>query len=297
MFDKHVSKKSLQKFSSRTNARNEKETLNKELLNAWDIALNGANADLKIIHCISSRGSVSSIGSGCENSPFLLRPVQSIFSSWDVISTCCLGRKVASDGSVLGRAPLDIHLNLRVPVQNIIGTHLRDVCFNNFAGLEGNVPNGRIINKGSLANSIFNGLERPNKIGFKMNEPYNILRHPDLFREQQVSGTGSYNEVLIVGRPGVRMYMNFPSTELVKLDGVSFRPNYFSRMLIKNSYEEKAMDKFYADLDFIKKILRINSINQLTFSIGRLPAVRNLNISQHFEKAGFRKKSDLVYLL
>lgn len=297
-FDREISSKKLNKFNQRTSERNKNVKKHSHILKAWDAALNRGNPELEIVHSISSRGSVSAIGKRSQNSPFLMRSVESLLSSWDIISACCLlGAKVFPHGVVLGMAPLDIHLNLSVPVQNILGTHLRDVCFNNFAGLDGNVPDGQLIDKGLLAKSIFNGIERPNKHGFKMNEPYNILRHPHQFLNRMLNGIGSYNEILIVGKPGLRMYMNLPCTDLVRLKGISFLPNYFSKILASGSFNELTMSKFNEDLEFIKKLLMVNSLNKFTFSLGRLPVVKRLNFSEHIENAGFRKQTDFTYIL
>lgn len=297
VFSGKTSKKKLAKFKERTQERNDLDRHNRFLLQAWDAALNGPGSDLKLIHCISSRGSVSAIGRMNTDSPFLTRTVDSLLSSWDVISTSCVGRKAKADGSVTGAAPLDIHLNLIVPVQIIIGTHLRDVRFNNHAGLEGNRPGGRVIDKGALSRDIFMGISRPNNHGFRMNERYDILRHPDEFRTSQLSPSCKYNEILIIGRPGVALYMGFPCSQAVKLRSISFRPNYLTAIASTGRYTEQFVIKFREDLEFIKKILRVNSINEIIFSLGQLEAVRRLDLSYHFEMAGFRKQSETVYIL
>lgn len=297
-FDRHVSKKCLKKFSGRTESRNEMERSNSNFLRAWDYELNKkAKPDMMIAHCISSRGSVSAIGRKNIDSPFLTKSVEAVLSSWDVISACCTGAVSNSHGTMEGRVPLDIQLNLRVPVQNILGTHHSDVRFNNFAGLEGNVPHGRVLDKAALAENIFKGIERPNNHGFKMYSPYNILRHPDEFKTKIVTGLGNYNEILLVGKSGVRMYMDFPCTKMIKLRGVSFRPDYLNKLLIKGAYDNKTMSKFEEDMDFIKKILRVNATNKLLFPMGNNPGLKHLNFSFHIEKAGFKKIDEAWYVL
>lgn len=296
-FNKHFSAETLNKFKSRTADRNEKRLRDNEILKAWDEALNAESADLKVVHCISSRSSVSHIGRNVNTSPFLLQPVDVLLSGWDVISTSCIGKKILPDGRVLGVAPLDIHLNLKVPVQNIIGTHHRDVCFNNFAGLENNLPGGRVIDSAMLAKSIFNGIERPNKIGFKMNEPYNILRHPDEFRRNMEQAIGSYNEIIIIGRPGVKLYIDFPCTNAIKLTSISFRPNYIRDILITGRLNDMFIRNFREDMIYIKRLLRMNNVNKVIFSLGRVPAFKYTNIASLFEESGFRKQSDTIFLL
>ena len=297
-FDRSISKKCLKKFSERTQVRNEREKINSDILRAWDYELNKkARPDLMIAHCISSRGSVSAIGKKNTNSPFLTKTVEAALSSWDVISACCTGAVLNSNGIMEGRVPLDIQLNLRVPVQNILGTHHSDVRFNNFSGLEGNVPHGRVLDKAALTESIFKGIERPNDHGFKMSGPYNILRHPNEFLRKIVARVGNYNEILLVGKTGVRMYMDFPCTEMIKLRGVSFRPNYLIKLLIKREYDEETLSKFEEDMEFIKKILRINASNRLLFPMGRHPGLRRLKFSYHIEKAGFITVDGSSYVL
>lgn len=281
VFNKPFSSGSLSKFQTRTAERNEKTLKDILILKAWDRALNSESADLKIVHCISSRGSVSHIGRSINTSPFLLKPADALLATWDTISTSCIGGRILPDGRVLGVAPLDIHLNLKVPVQNIIGTHHHDVCFNSFAGLEGNLPNGRVIDSAMLAKNIFNGVEKPNKIGFKMNEPYNILRHPDEFRRNMEQAIGSYNEIIIIGKPGVKLYMDFPCTSAIKLTSISFRPNYIRQVLATGRLDETFICKFKEDMTYIKRLLRMN----------------NINITSHFESAGFRKQCDTVFVL
>jgi len=297
VFDRKISRKRLSAFKARTDQRNQDEQKKVDILKAWDRALNSADRDLKIVHCISCRGSTSHIGTAVRTSPFLFSPAGQLLSTWDVISASCIGGKAIRGGQQLGAAPLDIHLNLIVPVQNIIGTHFSDVCFNNFAGLEGNLPGGRVIDKNLLAESILKGRERPNDHGFKMHEPYNILRHPDEFRTRMIKGIGNYNEILLIGRPGVRLYTHFPCTDVIKLKDISFRPNYIVNSMRTGSCNEEFIRKFNEDLEFIKKLLRINGTNKLIFSLGKHPAVQALNLSIHFEAAGFRKQSDLIYIL
>lgn len=259
-FRKKVSQKKINLFKARTNHRNIEIDHNTKILKQWDLALNSTGADLKLIHAISPEGSVSSIGRDI-TSPFLSRPVETILSGWDVISTSCVPSADPTEHEPNSYGALDIYLDLRVPVQNILGTHTRDVCFDTFAGLENGLPGGRVIDKAALADTIRYGIEAPNPHNFEMDKPYNTLQSPDVFRRW----SRSYNEVLVVGRPGLQMHFGFIATQCIRLKGITYLPEQLKYPLASEKMTRTEMDKFTSDIDFIKKIMKINNLKVINF--------------------------------
>lgn len=238
-------------------------------LEAWDRFLRPPLAKHKIIHGISCLGSATGMNS---NSPFLTKKVEDLFACWDVISTSCVDIIPENNYNRMLTGILDVHLDLQVPKQNILGTFPEDVWFPNFAGMKNNVPNGKCIDRFALADAVFLGQSK-NMSRFKPNTPYNTLEYPkklidESYREKK------YNEILVIGKPGVRLYDDLPPTGRIKLNSISLTPtsvewaldddfddfdDYFDLLLGELSKN----GIFKSELDFIVELMAINSLSYI----------------------------------
>nr|CAX67787.1 hypothetical protein Y69_0020 [Yersinia enterocolitica] len=112
---------------------------------------------------------------------------------------------------------LSIQLHLVVPVQNLLGTHLRDVFFPNFTGLRQRRLARQVVNRYALADKVF---ERKNKLNTYIGTPYNNLKsHVEM---HNALNNDSCNEVLLIGRPNLRLYRDFPATTKILLDSITY---------------------------------------------------------------------------
>jgi len=262
-FDRSINQKSLEAFKKKTELRNNSDQKNVMILKEWKRAL---QKDLRLVHTISARGGLSSGGKeDWKKSPFYdgYRNVETLFSTWDVISTSCVS---FNDHGIYGGVALEIALVLDVPYQNILGTHLRDVWFDNFAGLEGGRPGGKVIDKAALSRNILTGTAKfSGTNGFKMNKPYNTLLHPNSFRNS-IPHSRQYNEVLVIGRSGLFMYPTIPGTEKIKISGIVYNPSYIK---MSSSYMNilslSTREKMAEDLMFLKNIMTLNNIREVYF--------------------------------
>ncbi|WP_447840897.1 hypothetical protein [Enterobacter bugandensis] len=261
-----LSKKKLKQFRKDTIDRIAADLSKKNILDAWEKQLNGPESDLKIVHSVSGFGSLTT-RAHYTNSPFYNSPAEELFSKWDVISCSCLYKKTIGDKSI-GRGSLSIHLNLKVPVQNILGIHRQDVYFDNFAGFKDRDPQNEIENRFALVDSIFKGIAKPNKSSFKMDKPYNTLIYPDEIIKLllQRRKENYYNEFLIIGKQNIRMYTDYPATEKVELSGISFMPWYIINDLKRGRISSEKMKGMETDLAFIRILMQINNKPYFIFS-------------------------------
>lgn len=181
-------------------------------------------------------------------SPLLSQRAEELFSTWDVISSSVIGA-----GTYHRTQWADIGLILAVPPQNIIGTFHRDVWFPNHAG---NTQGGH-KNTYALADSYFQGLN-------KKQQPINGATYAQLSTPDDIikgtfsnhTGTGGYNEILVVGRPNVRIYEGFGPTERVKVCGI-----YYHQAVKGSNSDIRTRDK---NIMIIKKLLAHNNIPVFT---------------------------------
>ncbi|WP_336708691.1 MULTISPECIES: hypothetical protein [unclassified Cedecea] len=292
-FGEKLDKNKIARFRDEYLNKRYSELETKRILDGWRRRID-INGDLKIIHTISGICSMSRAGRNVI-SPFEQRSAESILNSWDVISCCCVVKKIPARLAGCGIAPLPIALDLNVPVQNILGTHLQDVAFPNFAGREGAVPSGALVDSYALADAIFQGKNRPTKGNFRMNKPYNTLLsveeiHRQIRRQQT---TAEYNEILVVGRTGLNIYSGLPATDRIRLNGISYRPFYagIKSLLSSGRVGPQLIEMVLKDLEFIKKLLRVNNLNEFTccWSKGGLLRINPLN--QVIINAGFEQSS------
>ncbi|EJF31398.1 MULTISPECIES: hypothetical protein [Enterobacteriaceae] len=292
-FGEKLDKNKIARFRDEYLNKKYSELETKRILDGWRRRTD-INGDLKIIHTVSSVCSMSRAGRNVI-SPFEQRSAVSILNSWDVISCCCIAKKIPARLAGCGGAPLAITLDLNVPVQNILGTHLQDVSFPNFAGREGAVPSGALVDSYALADAIFQGKNRPNKHNFIMNKPYNTLLsveeiHHHMMRQQTAA---NYNEIIVVGRTGLNMYSGLPATDIIRLNGISYRPFYagIEDLLSSGQIGPQLIEMVLGDLEFIKKLLRVNNLKEFTCCWSKRGLLRVNPLNQVIINAGFEQSS------
>lgn len=139
------------------------------------------------------------------------RPAEEVFATWDIMScslidaTLCL-QSIDATGFIL-----------KVPKQNILGTHKHDIWFPNHKGKEANARYAsKTERNGSLVKSLHSGI---NKKGINIGNFRQLLMPGDLINGQMACGA-KYNEILIAGRPFVNVYAGLPATRKIKVIGV-----------------------------------------------------------------------------
>lgn len=174
-----------------------------------------------------------------EKSQLLTNSAEKLFDNWDVISTSLvdlgsiiqsakINKNVASqyNGSMgfnLGNGLYDyckIGLVLDVPIQNILGTFDKDAWFPNNVGTD----RGKVIDASLLSERIFKGEQSLQQINGKPKRENFI---PGGFNQIKNSAelqrhTACYNEVLIIGRPGINIYQGLPATRKIKVKAIYF---------------------------------------------------------------------------
>ncbi|MBU9816361.1 hypothetical protein J1781_16065 [Rahnella sp. C60] len=152
-------------------------------------------------------------------SPFCHQRAESLLSSWDIISTSLVDLKDIQPLSKTKRYTgmyCATALILEVPVQNILGTHPTDVWFPNHVGRKNGYAGGRIIDASALSRAIFRG---EGKDDYRCEGGYQRLLTPQtlLSEDKKKRHIESHNEVLIIGRPGVKIYAGLPATQRIRV--------------------------------------------------------------------------------
>lgn len=176
------------------------------------------------------------------HSDFNIRPAERVFEGWDVISTslanlvdtCSLEfdldhrlaitSKMRKNTEKCNKKFYEMGLLLQVPPQNILGTHEHDVWFPNHIGSDrnsaprGTPKNRKFLENGyKLADAIFSGKSKDGR--HDVAGGYNkIVPAKDIIN----SKLDTYNEILVVGRPGVSMH--FKPTGNIKVLGAFYDP-------------------------------------------------------------------------
>lgn len=157
---------------------------------------------LRLVHAISTDQYRSSV--------LTRMPADEVFKTWDVFSTSLVVHPTTEAG--WHRKPLEmfaaVALVLKVPPENILGTFNGDVFFPTHETAENNrfarsVLSGRSVYK----NGVF-GRRHYIKGG------YNRIETP----EWVASRTYTYNEVLVVGKPGFKLH--YAVTKPIKVTGI-----------------------------------------------------------------------------
>ena len=246
----------IESFELESRRRRDKSDAKLNALKSWQVAL---NSGYSLVHTLSAGGGLSS-RSG--ESPLMKTRMDELFKNWDVISSSaiCYTRNFYEAKNILGDGALNIHLDLNVPVQNILGTHTHDVWFPNHAGRENEQPQGRVINPFALVDAINSGRSKKDVVrgGFNKLIPFNKF--------ETVGFKKGYNEILLVGRPGVSLYDGLPPSGMIKLKKIRYFPiKYLSAPL--SPQLKRAME---SDAIALEKIVRVNNCRGFSFELKHL---------------------------
>ena len=174
-----------------------------------------------------------------ESSTLYTNPASELFNNWDIISMSLVdigsvfrsaanikARQSSSDKESWGMLSNGLYeyckiaLVLDVPVQNIVGTFDHDAWFPNNIGTKHD--NRGEIRASALTDAFFSGEQRleqingqPKRVNF-IDGGFNQIKSS---HEIQRSND-SYNEILVVGRPGVNIYPNLPATGEIKVKAI-----------------------------------------------------------------------------
>lgn len=241
---------------SRRKLDKEKEVTTK--LDSWKNGLE----HYSLVHTISAQGGVSKANRVLE-SPLFISSTEECFSKWDVISSSLVrySRNSFSAFEEKGMGARALQIELAVPVQNILGTHTRDVSFPNHAGRENNSPIGKILNPYELSDSIKSGRKKNGTYG----RPFNELIEFNKFTK--TLSFERYNEVLLVGRPGVRLYDGYPPTERIKVECIRYFPIYLLRNNLNDKQIQAAVE---SDAHAITKLVKLNNKTHFSFELAHL---------------------------
>lgn len=142
-------------------------------------------------------------------SPLLVHNAENLLSTWDVISTSLI-----KSGSYTKTQWADVGLILAVPPQNIISCFQRDVSFQNHVGNKPGMPK----NTYALAECYFRGQAKGGHL--VEGGTYAVIHTPDDILRNSVSG--KHNEILVVGRPNIRIYEGYSATQRVQVCGIYY---------------------------------------------------------------------------
>ncbi|CAB5574742.1 Uncharacterised protein [Pseudomonas putida] len=198
-------------------------------LEAWgDISKYG----LCLVHALG----ISSFGG-----ELFQRRAQDVLRGWDVISTSMIARNRIRRQAQAHNLPnrilrqidscnclyANLGLILKVPPQNILGTHEYDVFFPTHAPAAHYEFASRILARRTAKGKLFN-----EDLFTKIESPAEILK-------KTITPSAVYNEILVVTRPNVRVH--FSATEEVRVQGIIYSQhgNAFIR--------DKRRDQFMLD--------------------------------------------------
>ncbi|MGB7799891.1 hypothetical protein [Buttiauxella sp.] len=154
------------------------------------------------------------------DSPFCQHRAESLISSWDIMSASLVDLNDIKPLSKTSPRYTGMYrttaLVLDVPVQNILGMHPTDIYFPNHIGRENDSPTGRVVDASALSRAIYHG---EGKEGRRYEGGYQKLLTPEalLLEDKAVRRIDSHNEILIIGRPGVKLYAALPATQIIRV--------------------------------------------------------------------------------
>ncbi|NJQ21800.1 hypothetical protein HCO69_19510 [Pantoea sp. LS15] len=151
-----------------------------------------------------------------KNSVLLSQPAEQTFSQWDVISLSFVNFLFSGQSGIR-----NVGFILKVPEQNILGTHPYDVWFPNHIGTDRDHKNRRktkVERNALLVETLWSGRDLQGEYLIDHPRKFRRLMTPlDLLNEQTV---GRHNEILAVGRPYVNIYKGMPATRNIEVVGV-----------------------------------------------------------------------------
>jgi insecticidal toxin complex protein TccC len=174
----------------------------------------------KIVHMISFDQLMSAEQAG----PLFADKAEDVFSKWDIISASLIDlSKIDRFEDITSPSRNtktfgEVGFVIKVPPQNIIGTHQQDIKFKNHAGVD--LKSKKVTYPFALADNIIHGGQH----GDPRKRPpgtYNAIMTPRSLLNTDYPG---HNEVLIAGRPGVSMYQDFKPTGKVEIEGIIALP-------------------------------------------------------------------------
>lgn len=254
-------------------------------LKSWERGLKRKNFTL--VHATNSN----------KHTALLERNANTLFSEWDILSCSLVDYANRGDAafssSANGAHPL--HLELEVPVQNILGTHIKDVAFPNHVGRKWSNPTGQVLDKAALTRHIFSGID---KFSCKIHphKGFNQLMHFQEFILQGFRcGAMGHNEVLLIGRPDVNYYGNLPCTREIKVKGISYVPAHLLS-LYSSSFSggddfacKKVTEQIEKDFQALRHLIRLNHFKHFTHRLcnsqGACFDILNNLLLQHFTPA------------
>lgn len=259
-----------------------------DLLKSWSRGLNRKNFCL--IHSVSSNNYSTPLFKGSANA---------ILSKWDVISCSLVNYANRGDANFSSDAngAHPIHLELDVPVQNILGTHSSDVAFPNHAGRKFNSPTGKVLDSSALTRHIFKGINRFSLKIDSHNGYANIINFQDFIVKCFSSRGMGHNEILLIGRPGINLYRDMPCTRMIKVKGISYVPAHLKRCYYnaflhggRDHALKKVSEQVVVDIESIKKLMRENNLicftNRLYNDRGEYGKTVSDLLSEHFFSSG-----------
>jgi len=186
--------------------------------------------DRIIVHAVRSRYRTTS--------PLFKKQAQKVLEEWDVISTSLVdtglikANKSAGVGDRYTGLGYSVGFILKVPPQNIIGTHPHDVSFPNHL-------KGR-----KLADAFFSGTSA-NADNELKHPHYNLLMSPDKLLSQRnrmiLKKEADYNEVIIVGRENINVYEGYGVTRKVEVKGIVIIPQAATGIATNDERETLSM--------------------------------------------------------
>ncbi|MRT15280.1 hypothetical protein GJV07_23925 [Enterobacteriaceae bacterium RIT711] len=203
---------------------------------------NIGNTNMLLVHCIR----LDYVWSSTQLTKF---KAENVFRTWDVISTSLINSRVVDSHTELRKHTgmfSKLGLVLDVPPQNILGTHCRDVFFPSHIGTENREKKK---NSWKLADAIFSGVgKKGGKKNWPINEgkSYNVIESP--FDILSKANFKSYNEILVIGKPGVSLYPGYPPTQEVKVTGI---------IVDKNNTRSGGLHSYYLN-EGIRDLSRLN---------------------------------------
>jgi len=179
-----------------------------------------------LVHMARSLGSKD----GAARINVLKKNFENQIRTWDAVSTSLISNKSWEHSKDIGTIGV-IGYVLNVPSQNILVTNESDGWIENHIGREGNSPSGKVINSFALVDHLQERSKIP-KTGYthiskhedainkKINAPRLKTRNFLLTPSQLQAKTAGFNEVLVIGRPGINVYENMPPTAEIKVSAI-----------------------------------------------------------------------------
>jgi|GEM_PF-3188619 len=323
-FRKKVSSRKLKLFNERNHDRNLLIEEKTALLKMWDKALNLPGADLKLVYVLNrsanhdigeynafdgcsvssaesyrSFDSANSLSSSSrarvwpDQAPFLTQPAEHVFSAMDNFTVSCL--PVPSPGKLPRFSGSNvIHLDLSVPVQNIIGASVNP----NVGHRQARKIHHSIYGREASQPGADNDGEGARQAQSKNKEHDCSICSPESFRNRSKKEK-ERSAVTLLGRPGIQAHFSFPPSARVKLKGITYIPYCILGALRRGEFSEGFIDKriLLKDIGVVKEIMWRNNLKVFTFPLASLPGVNRSFTDALLDYEGFKREGAHDYRL